>query len=380
MLVLGGAVIHVSANRSFDKAAAELSSATQDARDAADGLDVVADDAGDAVAASEAIVGSAADDLIDVGARTALADAGSRHAGVASMRPGARLSTGPSTELPEKPLWTWELLEATPTLEATAAELTEFAGELDADETAIQDAEAALVGSAVALYASAPAAAAALEAANVSAVNYVVLDFRDARDAVAGQTAVGSGAVDAFRTYAEKAATLKASAQTELAEKAGPLLSTRLEIEAFARSIAGGVVLDFDWAPIVNNIGGSAGMGGTATWVAMRGRFLDDHAVRFGGGELALRRRAGARGPRGRPRHHCEMQRHVRLDERSRQRTVGDGVGDQHGPHRRRKRRAGLRVSARRTDRSGGRLPLARSDPRGAAAAHSRTPARRASW
>ena len=270
MLVLGGAVIHVSANRSFDKAAAELSSATQDARDAADELDVVADDAGDAVAASEAIVGSAADDLIDVGARTALADqaAATRESVDAAQ---ARLSTGPSSELPDKPLWTWELLEATPTLEETAAELTEFAGELDADETAIQDAEAALVGSAVALYASAPAAAAALEAANVSAVNYVVLDFRDARDAVAGQTAVGSGAVDAFRTYAEKAATLKASAQTELAEKAGPLLSTRLEIEAFARSIAGGVVLDFDWAPIVNNIGGSAGMGGTATWVAMRG-------------------------------------------------------------------------------------------------------------
>ena len=272
LLVLGGAVIHVSANRSFDQAAAELSSATRDARDAADELDVVADDAGDAVAASEAIVGSAADDLIDVAARTALADQ------AAAMRESvdaaqARLSAGPSSELPEKPLWTWELLEATPTLEATAAELTEFAEELDADETAIQDAEAALVGSAVALYASAPAAAAALEAANVSAVNDVVLDFRDARDAVAGQTAVGSGAVDAFRTYAEKASTLKASAQTELAEKAGPLLGTRLEIEAFARSIAGGVVLDFDWAPIVNNIGGSAGMGGTATLVAMRGGF-----------------------------------------------------------------------------------------------------------
>ena len=60
--------------------------------------------------------------------------------------------------------------------------------------------------------------------------------------------------------------------QQELAEKAGPLLATRLEIEAYARSISGGVLLDFDWAPFVAGTGGDAGIGGTATWGASRTR------------------------------------------------------------------------------------------------------------
>jgi len=66
---------------------------------------------------------------------------------------------------------------------------------------------------------------------------------------------------------------LKESAQSELAEKAGALLATRLEIEAFARSLAGGVVLDFDWAATVAGTGGRDGIGGTATWKTARGGF-----------------------------------------------------------------------------------------------------------
>jgi hypothetical protein len=56
------------------------------------------------------------------------------------------------------------------------------------------------------------------------------------------------------------------SEQAELAEKAGPLQTARLEIEAFARGLAPGVLLEFDWAPIVNGFGTDGGMGGYATW------------------------------------------------------------------------------------------------------------------
>ncbi len=77
----------------------------------------------------------------------------------------------------------------------------------------------------------------------------------------------------AFERYAAAADNLRASAESELAEKAGPLLETRLEIEAYARSISGGVVLDFDWAPLVNGLGGVYGMSGTATWNTARGGF-----------------------------------------------------------------------------------------------------------
>lgn len=267
-----GGFVHVSANRSYDEAAAALESATEDAREADAGVTVVVDHAADAIEASAGIIESAPDDLVDVAARTAFAEAAAVTQ-IALDAAAEPLGVDVPTEPPAKPLWTWDLLAAPPRFEEKTADLSDLSVELDAAETEIEGAEAGLLASAMALYASVAPAAAAVEAANVSAVNYVVLDFRDARDAVVGQTMIGSGAVDAFRTYAEKASTLKASSQTELAEKAGPLFDTRLEIEAFARSIAGGVVLDFDWAPIVNNIGGEEGMGGTATWVTDRGGF-----------------------------------------------------------------------------------------------------------
>jgi len=271
-LVAMAAFVHVSANRSFDVATAALQSAVSDVGDVAGALVLDADDAARVVAASEAITAAAADDLVDAAARADFAHAASvlQAAVEAAERPlDAVVPAGP----PMKPLWTWELTAKTSRLETTTADLTQLAAELESAGVTIDRAAAALIDASHALYASVAPAAAAIEAANVSAQHVAVLDFRDAGAAAAQQTKVGSPAADAFATYAEKAAAIKASAQAELAEKAGPLLATRLEIEAFARSIAGGVVLDFDWAPFVNGIGGAYGMSGTAWWDHLRGGY-----------------------------------------------------------------------------------------------------------
>lgn len=263
--------IHLLANRSFDAALAEQRSATARLGDEIAVLATATDDAVRTVEASRAVIDHAADDMVDPAARTVLAEA-TATLGAAVARAEAHLAEE-IPGLPAKPMWTWELLAAMPRIEATTTGLSALAADMRTAEEGVDQADRDVVDAAATVYASVPAAAAQLEAANVSAVNFVVLDFREDAESAADQTLVGSHAAVAFRDYAYSVAALKTSAQNELAEKAGPLMATRLEIEAFARSISGGVRLDFDWAPTVLGIGGSRGMAGTATWVPMRGGF-----------------------------------------------------------------------------------------------------------
>lgn len=271
-LVAAGAAVHVTANRSFDAAASALLDASAAAEAAHASLAPVADEGAGTLEAGEVVIASASDALVDVAARATFADAMAQLS--ATVSTGETLVTAyVEPDAMNKPGWAWELFDAIPTMDAETDALLDEATVMSDTQNAIEAADSATVGSALTLYASVPAAAAAVEASNVSARNYVLLDFRDAAEAVAGQTQLGSGAANAFRDYAAQAVTLAASTQSELAEKAGPLYDTRLDIEAYARSIAGGVVLDFDWAPIVNGLGGADGMAGTATWNTIRGGF-----------------------------------------------------------------------------------------------------------
>lgn len=215
-----------------------------------------------AVSRRSAIMGWAAGALAAAAAVAADATAAARAAAV-----------GVDERVPAKPFWLWELVGGASALEGRER----AASALDATMTdaigALADAGTAMGDAATALYASVPAAAAALEAANVSATSLVVLDFRDAAAAAAEQSQIGSGAADAFAQYALQAVALERSSASELASKEGPLSATRLEIEAYARSISGGVVLDVDWAPTAAGVGGPFGMGGTATWQAARGGY-----------------------------------------------------------------------------------------------------------
>ena len=70
---------------------------------------------------------------------------------------------------------------------------------------------------------------------------------------------------DAIRSLLSATDEYEASHLSEEAEKAGPLYNRRVEIEAYARSLAGDVRLDFDWAVIVAEVGLNGTAGGTAT-------------------------------------------------------------------------------------------------------------------
>jgi hypothetical protein len=113
--------------------------------------------------------------------------------------------------------------------------------------------------------------AAAVEAANFSAENPPHLAFRSA---VADLDTPADDEVAAVLTaYLDAAHALEASHAEAIAEKSGPLLDRRLEVEAFARSIAGGALLDFDWAVTVNGYGTDGSYGGTSYWQSADGGY-----------------------------------------------------------------------------------------------------------
>ncbi|WP_194409014.1 hypothetical protein [Microbacterium cremeum] len=270
MLAAGGAFVHVSANETFDVAEVRLERAAEAEASAHHSLTAARSAAERSVLSGEQILAAATDELVHPDARSALGEA------LATMSAGAddarEVLDDPVDDAgARKPLWPWELFAEASALDERASAAGASVDDFAEMESILEVRHEQLTETAVALYASTVAAADALEAAHVSARAGAVLDFRDAADRVAQQRHVGSDAAVAFSLYATSAQTLASSAQSELAEKAGPLFATRLEIEAYARSIAGGVVLDFDWAPVVAGTGGSRGIGGTATWDSARG-------------------------------------------------------------------------------------------------------------
>lgn len=270
VLAIVAAFVHVSANEAFDAAEERLELTAEEEARAHDSLNAALSAAERSVLSGEQIVAAATDELVDPAARTSLSDALAT-TGQAAAEARDVLEDDVDGAEADKPFWTWELFAEASDLDDRSRAANASADDFAAAESALDERHDALIETAVTLYASTEVAADALETANISARSAAVLDFRDAAARAADQTALGSDAAVAFSLYASSATALKASAAAELAEKAGPLLATRLEIEAYARSIAGGVVLDFDWAPIVAGTGGPRGIGGTATWNSARG-------------------------------------------------------------------------------------------------------------
>src|SRR5690606_11804799 len=99
-----------------------------------------------------------------------------------------------------------------------------------------------------------------------SATNASYRDLTTAIDVATTQSSIdarSAGIVDRVVTATDA---LAASHNAKESAKAGPLAATRDEIEAFARSIAGGVRIDFTWQDIVIGHGQGRSAAGTATW------------------------------------------------------------------------------------------------------------------
>ncbi len=202
-----------------------------------------------------------------------LMDLSAKEAFIASIDQATDAETEGSTltakKLPEpadKPSWAWELFGQTAQLNADRDDAEEMLESFESTRDTIGEASGAVQETGTASVLSAADAAGAFEAAHVSARNLDILSLRDAAEELAGAVTLDATTADAYVRLETSAASMLASEQAELAEKQGPLYDARIQIEAFARGLAPGVLLDFDWSPLVNGYGEADSMGGYATW------------------------------------------------------------------------------------------------------------------
>ncbi len=202
-----------------------------------------------------------------------LMDLSAKEAFIASIDQATDAETEGSTltakKLPEpadKPSWAWELFGQTAQLNADRDDAEEMLESFESTRDTIGEASGAVQETGTASVLSAADAAGAFEAAHVSARNLDILSLRDAAEELAGAVTLDATTADAYVRLETSAASMLASEQAELAEKQGPLYDARIQIEAFARGLAPGVLLGFDWSPLVNGYGEADSMGGYATW------------------------------------------------------------------------------------------------------------------
>lgn len=165
-----------------------------------------------------------------------------------------------------KPAWFWELFPATARLEEDQSLLEEIEQRTTTASVQASDGLGAVRESGVAVISATGQAAGAFEKAHPSTRNAAVIALRDAAADALAVTEIDDAAATTYAALQTAAVQVISAENAELAEKAGPLRGARLEIEAFARSLAPGVLLEFDWAPVVNGAGYNGSMGGYTTW------------------------------------------------------------------------------------------------------------------
>jgi hypothetical protein len=259
---------HAAAEARYAAAADAYDRALADTSDAFAVFEATHDAAVASRAIADAVLAVADPAYVDPVALQALADANGTlvEALDTNAAPGApsRLGTAPDD--------TDGLDDRAEEIAAQVAEVRADGEDVAALATAVEAAAAPVDVAGEALMSSLPATAASVDGVFVSAANPARIDYRTI---AAGLENAGwhSGSADRVGAYVAAAARLAASHTAEEAQKAGPLYANRRAAEDFARSIAGGVMLDFDWAPIVNVYGANGSYGGTATWNTAHGGY-----------------------------------------------------------------------------------------------------------
>lgn len=267
VVVIGGVCggIQLAANLGYDDALLAFDAAALDATSAQSSLASESTALNETMTAASAITAADSGTLMDAATKDALATAVGDADSAAS-----EITELTDTQIPDstaKPDWAWELFGATAQLNSDHQTANELVDEFEsAGQDAGDSTDAVATAGTDALTAAAEAAA-GFEAAHISARNLDILALRSAATRVTDSAAtLDDTASNAYASLEAAAAQVLLSEKAELAEKTGPLNSARVEIEAFARDLAPGVLLDFDWSQLVNGYGYSDSMGGLATW------------------------------------------------------------------------------------------------------------------
>lgn len=267
ILLVAGActAVQLSANLGYDDALTSFEATIDDAEDSGLLLDDELAELDSTLAVASGIADADSGTLMDAATKAALAAAIADAQTTVADSTTVREQPLPSAE--EKPTWAWELLGETTQLHTDRDAADDLIADFDAAGETADDATGAVQDAGSAAIASAADAAVGFEAAHVSARNLDIIALRSAAEQVQqSRENLDEIAAAAYAELEAAAAQMLVSEQAELAEKSGPLYDARLEIEAFARSLAPGVLLDFDWSELVNGYGYADSMGGYATW------------------------------------------------------------------------------------------------------------------
>ncbi|MFE6733281.1 hypothetical protein [Microbacterium sp. NPDC057650] len=262
--------VQLWANLSYDDAEETFLHARVAAAPATATLIATMDSADERTAAARALDGVSTPELLGADDRAALSEAAE---GLSKHRAEAeRIGLSIPREPAKKPVMPWELF-------GQASDLGERASALE-DRTAAQDDAARSLDDEVGdvdalggrILDAAQAAVPAIEKASVDSRFAPIIELRKADDEVKNSGDRLDENASASMLRLDKAVTaVRASATTELAAKAGPLYDTRRKIEAYARSISGGVLLEFVWTDRLLGQGAGQSGAGTATWDANDG-------------------------------------------------------------------------------------------------------------
>lgn len=265
LLVGACAAVQLSANLGYDEALVAFEDSVDDAENSSSVLDDELTSLDGSITAATSIADADSGTLMDVASKDALVSAVDEASAAASD--GAAVAEQQFPHVGEKPAWAWELFGETTQLNSERDRLDDLITDLEgAGESTVGAAEA-VEEAGVAAITSAADAATDFEAAHVSARNLDIIALRSAAEQLhQNESALDETAASTYADLEAAASKMLVSEQAELAEKSGPLYNARLEIEAFARGLAPGVLLDFDWSQLVGGYGDADSMGGYATW------------------------------------------------------------------------------------------------------------------
>jgi len=273
-LALGAlTALELTSWQSFDHDSTALNKALDDQDGAARQVQAALTGARSASEAATAVLTVQDGGLLTPDERAALSGAGDQAA--AQVKSGTALIPGERPRTGPRKFWFWDVNADTARLERLDASARASVKALTGAEVPLRAAtDAARTAGATALTAVADRASAA-EAANVPADNEAVLDLRTAATQVKQHASP-------FRPYTAVEYTalvqavqkLQASHSATLAAESGPLEQSRLDLEAFARSLAPGILMDFEWADLINGLGESNGyLSGETSWWYDRGGY-----------------------------------------------------------------------------------------------------------
>lgn len=218
--------------------------------------------------AADTIAQTATTGLLDATFAQSLTDAVTALDDALLETPGQLLPPRAPAEMPATP---WEREAAAEVIADRADDVSRDIAAYNSDLEALDTASGDVDLAAAEFFGSAASLSETILAANVSAQNEPKVSFQRAAANLVQFTTLDSSSAAAVGTYVDAATALAASQQAELDEKAGPLMTARLEVEQFARDLAPGLMIDFDWAPIVAGFGDGLSVGGTAHWWMDRG-------------------------------------------------------------------------------------------------------------